>query len=251
MKILVISDAHGNRFGLEAVLNYGAVCDAILCLGDIVGYGAHPNECCQLLRERGAHCLSGNHDAAVFGEISTEWFNDIAATAVTWTRRELTPDNLQWLESLPAAADFPDWECQAVHASLRVPWEEYILDEQIALGSFRLMTQPLLFFGHTHQAVCATLTADRATWRNYVAVQWETLPNGADIELEEQELAMINPGSCGQPRDGRPEAKGAIYDSEAKTVEIFTAEYDVAAARAAIITANLPAKLGDRLLIGR
>lgn len=251
MKILVLSDAHGNRHGLEAVLDRGAACDAVLCLGDIVGYGAHPNECCELLRERGAYCLSGNHDAAVFGEISTEWFNDIAATAVSWTRQELSPDNLMWLESLPAQQDFPKWNCQAVHASLRQPWEEYILDENIALGNFVLMTQPLLFFGHTHQAMCATIGADRAQWRSHVSVEWATLPTGADIELEEQELTMINPGSCGQPRDGAPHAKGAIYDVGNQSVEIFAVPYDVQAARAAILDAHLPARLGDRLLTGR
>ena len=251
MRILVLSDAHGNRHGLEAVLNHGAACDGVLCLGDIVGYGAHPNECCELLRERDAICLSGNHDAAVFGEISTEWFNDIAATAVAWTRQKLSPDNLDWLEGLPAQQDFPNWNCQAVHASLRSPWEEYILSEDVALASFRLMTQPLLFFGHTHQAVCATVGIDRAQWRNARSVAWEPLPTGADIELEEQELAMVNPGSCGQPRDGAPHAKGAIYDTEAQTVEIFAVPYDVDSARRAIISAGLPARLGDRLLLGR
>lgn len=251
MKILVLSDVHGNRFGLEAVLEYGAACDKILCLGDVVGYGAHPNECCEMLREKSAICLSGNHDAAVLGEISTEWFNDVAATAVMWTRRQLKPENLAWLGTLPAELDFPEWNFQAVHASLRSPWEEYILDDQIALGSFREMVRPVLFFGHTHQAVCATITADRARWRNYIDVEWHDLPQGADIELDAQELAMINPGSCGQPRDGVPLAKAAIYDLQAQTVDIFTAPYDVQAARAAILEAGLPARLGDRLLQGR
>ena len=251
MKILVLSDVHGNRFGLEAVLEYGASCDQILCLGDIVGYGAHPNECCEMLRAREAICLSGNHDAAVLGEISTEWFNDIAATAVSWTRAQMTPENLDWLGTLPPGIDFPQWDFQAVHASLRSPWEEYITDDQIALGSFREMARPLLFFGHTHQAVCATLTADRASWRDYVSVEWHDLPAGALIELDERELAMINPGSCGQPRDGVPLAKAAIYDVEAQSVDIFATPYDVQAARAAIIEAGLPARLGDRLLQGR
>ena len=251
MKILVLSDVHGNRFGLQAVLEQGAHCEVILCLGDIVGYGAHPNECCEMLRERQAICLSGNHDAAVFGEISTEWFNSIAATAVSWTRAQLKSENLAWLQTLPAQMDFPDWNFQAVHASLRSPWEEYILDDQIALGSFREMIRPTLFFGHTHQAVCATLSADRALWRDYIDVEWDDLPAGAEIELDEAELTMINPGSCGQPRDGVPLAKAAIYDTDAQTVDIFTAPYDVAAARAAILEAGLPARLGDRLLQGR
>ncbi len=251
MKILVLSDVHGNRFGLEAVLQHGADCDAVLCLGDVVGYGAHPNECCEMLRERGAVCLSGNHDAAVFGGISTEWFNDIAATAVAWTRRALTPENLAWLETLPPELDLPDWRCQAVHASLRQPWEEYILDDQVAFGSFREMVRPVLFFGHTHQAVLATLTDDRERWSDYLDVDWNDLPEGAEIELEAGELAMINPGSCGQPRDGVPLAKAAIYDVDAQTVDIFTALYDVQSAREAIIEAGLPVRLGDRLLQGR
>ena len=251
MKILVLSDVHGNRHGLEAVLNHGAACDRILCLGDVVGYGAHPNECCEMLRAKNAICLSGNHDAAVFGAISTEWFNDVAAAAVLWTRRQLTPENLEWLKTLPSGLDLPDWNCQAVHASLRAPWEEYILDDQIALGSFREMIRPVLFFGHTHQAVCATLTADRARWRDYIDVEWHEVPEGAEIEMSAQELTMINPGSCGQPRDGVPLAKAAIYDIEAQNVDIFTVPYDVQAARAAIIEAGLPARLGDRLLRGR
>ena len=251
MKILVLSDVHGNRFGLEAVLEHGAHCDKILCLGDIVGYGAHPNECCEMLRERAATCLSGNHDAAVFGGISTEWFNDIAATAVLWTRRKLAPDNLQWLENLPSGLDLPAWNCQAVHASLRKPWEEYILDDSVALGSFREMVRPLLFFGHTHQAVCATITADREKWRDYLDVEWHDLPEGADIELSQQELTLINPGSCGQPRDGVFFAKAAIYDVEANSVDIFAVPYDVQSAREAILEAGLPKRLGDRLLQGR
>lgn len=251
MKILVLSDVHGNRFGLEAVLQHGAACDAVLCLGDIVGYGAHPNECCEMLRERRAVCLSGNHDAAVFGGISTEWFNDIAAAAVLWTRRQLSPENFDWLKELPPALDLPTWNCQAVHASLREPWEEYILDDQIALGSFREMIRPILFFGHTHQAVCATLTADRESWRDYLDVEWNDVPEGAEIELEAGELTMINPGSCGQPRDRVPLAKAAIYDVAAQTIDIFTAPYDVESAREAIIKAGLPPQLGDRLLYGR
>ena len=251
MKILVLSDVHGNRFGLESVLRHGADCDAVLCLGDVVGYGAHPNECCEMLRAAQATCLSGNHDAAVLGEISTEWFNDIAATAVNWTRGQLTPENFAWLGTLPPGLDLPDWKCQAVHASLRQPWEEYITDERVALGSFKEMMRPLLFFGHTHQAVCATLTGDRASWHDSLAIEWDDLPTGAEIELDASELAMVNPGSCGQPRDGVPLAKAAIYDVDAQTIDVFTASYDVQSARAAIIEAGLPARLGDRLLQGR
>ena len=251
MRWLIVSDAHGNRYGLQQVLESRTDFDTILCLGDTVGYGAHPNECCELLREREAICLSGNHDAAVLGKIATDWFNPVAKRAVEWTRETLTEDNRTWLDSLPAQQTFPDHAFQAVHASLREPWEEYIIDTEVAIPNFVLMEQPVLFFGHTHQAVCASLTADRSQWRNDVDVQWLEIPAGAEIELDEGELTMINPGSCGQPRDGQPGAKGAIWDDQTREVEIFIVAYPVEAARSAIIRAGLPAMLGDRLLRGR
>ena len=89
MRFLVLSDIHGNRFGLESVLAAAnGQYDALICLGDIVGYGAHPNECCELLRAHDAQCLSGNHDAAALGLLSLEWFNETAATAALWTREQ-------------------------------------------------------------------------------------------------------------------------------------------------------------------
>src|SRR5688572_10862328 len=115
MKLLIISDIHSNRFGLEAVLEHAqGEYDALLCLGDVVGYGAHPNECCEILREANAVCLSGNHDAAALNLIDISWFNDVAATAARWTRQELTPENANWLRSLPGRQEFPEWNLQAV-----------------------------------------------------------------------------------------------------------------------------------------
>src|SRR4051812_33559483 len=101
MRFLVLSDAHGNRFGLAGVLEHARdQYDELLCLGDVVGYGAHPNECCQLLRDHNAHCLLGNHDAAALGLIDTEWFNPIAKAAIEWTRDQLKLENDSWLRSL-------------------------------------------------------------------------------------------------------------------------------------------------------
>jgi hypothetical protein len=102
MKFLILSDSHGNKFGLQAVLESGRPYDRIICLGDVVGYGAHPNECCRMLREREAISLSGNHDAAALGKIDIEWFNPVAKTAILWTREQLTPENRAWLDGLPA-----------------------------------------------------------------------------------------------------------------------------------------------------
>ncbi|MDQ3812800.1 MAG: metallophosphatase family protein, partial [Armatimonadota bacterium] len=127
MRFLILSDIHGNRFGLESVLEAAqGEYETLLCLGDIVGYGAHPNECCEILRERNARCLSGNHDAAALGLLDIEWFNPVAKAAILWTRRQLSEENRAWLQTLPAQQDFAEYDFQAVHGSLREPWEEYI-----------------------------------------------------------------------------------------------------------------------------
>lgn len=250
MKFLILSDSHGNRFGLEAVLNARSDFEQIICLGDIVGYGAHPNECCQILRERGAQCLSGNHDAAALGKISIEWFNPIATEAILWTRAQLTPENRAWLDTLPAERVFESWGFQVVHASLRQPWEEYITNPGVALLSFERMATSLCFYGHTHVADIYAL-GDSAQYRLLEpSVSHAYVPDGGEIDLEPETLYLINPGSCGQPRDGNPLAKAAIFDSDAQTVEIFAVQYDVESAREAILAARLPKRLGDRLRSG-
>ncbi len=251
MKLLILSDVHGNRFGLEAVLaDARGQYDALLCLGDVVGYGAHPNECCEILREAGAISLSGNHDAAALNLIDIEWFNDVAASAILWTRRELTPDNAQWLRELPGARAFPEWNLQAVHGSLREPWEEYILDVSAAMATMRLMTYNLCFFGHTHRAIVYCVQVDGDGHLIGREFEQAALPQGGAFDLEEGWRFLVNPGSCGQPRDGNPQARYAILDFEG-TVEIKALDYDWHAARRAILDAGLPAVLGDRLLHGR
>ncbi len=251
MKLLILSDIHGNRFGLEAAIKSAGSFDALLCLGDVVGYGAHPNECCEILRQHDAICLSGNHDAAALGLISTDWFNDIAAWAIDWTREQLKPENALWLRSLPGTQEFPEWHLQAVHGSLRNPWEEYILDTHTAVETIRLMSQRLCFFGHTHQSVvyAAKMDAqDEIIWREF---EDEPLPYGGEFEIEDGWRFLVNPGSCGQPRDGNPQARYATLDFETGLVKIEAVDYDIEAARQAIFDAGLPRPLGDRLLRGR
>lgn len=251
MRLLILSDIHGNRFGLEAVLEAARdQYDALLCLGDVVGYGAHPNECCEMLREAKAECLSGNHDAAALGLIDLSWFNDAAATAALWTRRQLTSENATWLRSLPGAREFPDWQLQAVHGSLRQPWEEYILDAPTAAATIRLMNCELCFFGHTHRSVayCVLVEDGDLMWQEF---EEAALPDGGEFELEPEWRFLVNPGSCGQPRDGNPQARYALFDSEARTIKIAAIDYDWNAASRAIYDAGLPGSLGDRLLRGR
>lgn len=255
MQFLVLSDIHGNRHGLEAVLAAAAdEYEQILCLGDIVGYGAFPNQCCDILRAADAICLSGNHDAAALGLIDVQWFNPVALQAILWTREQLNSENNAWLAALPAHRDFPDEDFQAVHGSLREPWEEYITSPDIAAPNLLKMQRSLCFFGHTHQAVVFGCPRDEKTewWRNgFKDMMGALITDGGVLELEDDFKYLLNPGSCGQPRDGNPQAKYAIFDSETRVVEVRALDYNIEGAQQAIYQAGLPKMLGDRLLQGR
>jgi predicted phosphodiesterase len=249
MRILVLSDIHGNRHGLEAVLQAaGERYDEVLCLGDVVGYGAHPNECCEILRELDAHCLLGNHDAAALGILSTEWFNDIASYAIEWTTAKLTAANCEWLQQNIAEGEWQEFTFQAVHGSLRQPLEEYILTKGEAQPSFECMTQPLCFFGHTH---IATVYEQRDAAGQKYSLTETSLKHGGMIQLEDGVSYLVNPGSCGQPRDNNPQARYGLFDTEARIVEVLAVDYDIEGARSAIIEAGLPQLLGDRLRYGK
>lgn len=253
MRYLVISDVHGNRFGLEAVLGraHGRF-DRILCLGDVVGYGADPNRCCEILRENGAHSLLGNHDAAALGQIDISWFNPVATEAILWTRRELSPSNTQWLQSLKPRFESAEHGFDAVHASLRQPLEEYIIDARIAQATLALCSRQICFYGHTH--VAETYRSASGPNARY-AFEHGFLTHGGALEMGEftphSWQYLLNPGSCGQPRDGNPQARYALFDSDLRTIEIRAIDYDWQAARDAIFEAGLPHLLGERLGQGR
>lgn len=251
MRILVLSDVHGNRHGLQAALDAAGRVDRIVCLGDVVGYGAFPNQCCEILRDANALCLSGNHDAAALDLISIEWFNDVATEAILWTRKQLSEDNRAWLASLPGQRVFPEEGFQAVHASLRSPWEEYIVNEDIALLSFERMEQPLCFYGHTHVADLYWVSEDDLRRNPKPAIEYAPFQMGGGVEMEEGERYLLNPGSCGQPRDRNPDARFALFETGDRVVDVFGVEYDKRAARDAIIKAGLPRVLGERLLVGQ
>jgi predicted phosphodiesterase len=252
MRFLIVSDIHGNRFGLEALLAEArGEYDRVLCLGDVVGYGAHPNECCEMLREADAWSLLGNHDAAALGAIDIDWFNHVARAAILWTRDQLTPENRSWLQSLQPTFDSGEHDFQAVHGSLREPLEEYITAPAVAETTLLLMKRTLCFYGHTHVADCYRCPAGRSKWKKWDQLEYAPLTEGGFIEPEESWKYLVNPGSCGQPRDRNPQARYAIFDTAERNIDVRALDYDWAAARAAILQAGLPAFLGDRLLSGR
>ncbi|HVF85570.1 MAG TPA: metallophosphoesterase family protein [Abditibacteriaceae bacterium] len=247
MRLLLLTDIHANRFGLEAVLaDARGHYDQALCLGDVVGYGAHPNECCEILRDVKAWCLRGNHDAAAIEQLSIADFNPIASEAMLWTRRQLSIVNISWLESLKSRLDREEDDFQAVHGSVRDPLEEYILDMGTARASFALMNRSVCFYGHTHVAEFYSRPLEQGSLRP----QNDDFLNGGQLEIQSQQQYLVNPGSCGQPRDGNPQARYALFDTVSRRLEVRALDYPVQAARDAILNAGLPPDLGDRLLVG-
>lgn len=249
MRYLIVSDVHGNRFGLEAVLqDTRDAWDKVICLGDVVGYGAHPNECCEMLRSVDAMVLLGNHDAAALGWLNTDYWNDVARSAMAWTRDRLSKENWVWLNKLEPqrVITSDDFHFYITHGNLQEPfYEEYILNEVDTWTSFEAMTHSVCFFGHTHTA---GYFRSNAPFSFENAVDTVRLPYGGLIQLSDAYKYLVNPGSCGQPRDGNPQARYAVFNDETATIEIKGVDYDVEAARIAIYEGGLSSILGDRLI---
>jgi predicted phosphodiesterase len=243
MRYALISDIHGNIEALEAVLRrfeeIGGI-DAYYCLGDIVGYGAEPEACCNLVREIADVTLLGNHDAAVAGRMDYSYYYDAAREALDWCRERLSPSNLQWLEHLPYTHRLGDVELS--HGSPFQP-EEY--DYIFALEQARelLHTKPDLadvtFIGHSHLTKVFALADGNAL--DVVAPKFR---------LKDEMRYVITVGSVGQPRDYDPRACAGLYDTEERKFEYVRADYDIESQRQKIIDAGLAHNFGTRLLLG-
>jgi len=238
MRVAVLSDIHGNFHALEAVLGTAGV-DEIWCLGDVVGYGARPNECCALVRERAAVCLAGNHDLVVVGTLGLEEFSHDAADAAGWSREHLTEENRAWLAGLPSMVEREG--ALLAHASPRDPVWEYVLSNDVALASLQATEHPLVLVGHSHVALDLRL-ADGALTGGVAAA-------GTEVDLDSGRW-LLNPGSVGQPRDGDPRAAWLLVDFGARRATFERVEYDIAATQAEIREAGLPELLAVRLASG-
>lgn len=251
MRVLVISDIHSNVEALEACLSATPRYDLVVNLGDIVGYGANPNEAVQQARALGGYVVRGNHDKAASGLMDLSDFNPIAGMAALWTRNQLTPDNLEWLRQLPQGPiRIPELtEAQFVHGS-PVDEDEYLVTPNDAMQSLLATAVPVTFFGHSHiQGAFSSGTGDEGALRPvYASVgRAETV----DWVLKEGPHYLVNPGSIGQPRDGDWRSGFAIFDSDTKTVSFNRVPYDLKTAQDRIRAANLPPRLATRLAMGR
>ena len=247
MRYLILTDIHANLEALETVLSDAEArgYDETLVLGDLVGYGADPNAVVERVRGlQPAAIVRGNHDKVAFGLDQAEGFNTVARTAAEWTLEVLTPENREWVASLPQGPLAVDDLIEICHGA---PYDEdaYIFDETDARLALKTATRPLCLFGHTHYPVAFELTNGSFTRRGPAA------DAEAQVDLVEGVTCLLNPGSVGQPRVGDPRAAYAIVDTDEKRVELFRLMYPVEATQAKVISAGLPEILARRLAAGR
>lgn len=251
MRILLLSDIHANLEALDACLRVAPSFDTVVNLGDIVGYGASPNEVTMRSRELGKIFVRGNHDKAATGVMELDDFNPMAAAAAIWTRNELSPENLEWLRALPHGPvpmpDLPD--IQLVHGSPNDE-DEYVVSLGDALAPLITLTMPLTFFGHTH--LQGGFFANGSSADGF-RPEYRTVGQAESVALHLKSTAryLINPGSVGQPRDGDWRAAFALYDTNAQVVYFHRTPYDLKQAQDRIFEAKLPARLATRLAAGR
>jgi diadenosine tetraphosphatase ApaH/serine/threonine PP2A family protein phosphatase len=247
MHCLVISDIHANLTALQAVLadakSHAQPCDIVWCLGDVVGYGAEPNECIDLLRTLPHICLAGNHDWAVIGKLDLRTFHEQAAFVVEWTQENITSQNMSFLRSRPD--QLPQDEYLLVHASPREPIWEYVTDVSVAEENFEEMTASFCLVGHTHVPV--VFVEDGRSHNVHITLPSVNVP----IVLKRDSKYIINPGSVGQPRDGDPRASYAILDTTTATWTPYRVEYAIKATQQKMKSFHFPPRLVERLNYGR
>lgn len=241
MRVLLITDIHANRVALEAVVQDAGAVDAVWCLGDVVGYGPRPNECCVWVEAHAAITVVGNHDWAALGKLDLDDFNEGARQSTLWTVEQLTPYAYQWLDALPNR--YIEGETTLVHGSPRHPVWEYLLRPAQAAANFEYFDTSVCFVGHTHAPAIFQEALARRGEPSYVP------PYGEPIALTNGRY-LVNPGSVGQPRDGDPRAAYAIYDPDTCVIEFRRLAYDVELTQRQMREAGLPESLVVRLARG-
>ncbi len=243
MRYAIIADIHANLAAFTAVLDdikrWGGV-DEVWCLGDVIGYGPDPHQCLELLRQYNHVCVAGNHDWAAIGKLDTADFNPDAAAACHWTAQQLSPEDIEYLESLPLVIERDDFTL--AHGSPRQPIWEYLLSTNSAQENLAYFQSPFCLVGHSHVPLIFECheTGDCSL---------SEFPEDAGLKLGKNRL-IINPGGIGQPRDGDPRASYAIYDREAGSISHYRIPYDIGVTQAKMIEYRLPFRLVNRLSYG-
>jgi predicted phosphodiesterase len=243
MRVAVISDIHGNLHALDAVI--GALeeepIEAVWCLGDLVGYGPRPNECCAKVAARADICLAGNHDLGVLGQLPLDDFSHEAAASARWTQEVLEDDAREYLESLLPEAVVPDAGIELYHASPRDPIWEYVLDAGSMRAALEGTDASIILVGHSHVPLVAVLDDGH--------LQADHAPEGRAVDLSSGRVLM-NPGSVGQPRDGDPRAAFLVLDLEKGRASFRRVDYPIERTQEEIKERGLPEPLAERLTHG-
>ena len=249
MRLALLSDIHSNLPALEAVLAdiEDAGVDESWCLGDVVGYGAQPDECAALVRERCSICLVGNHDLAALEQLDISTFSPAAAAAVRWTRERMSRETHDFLASLEPADE--GREVGLYHASPRDPVWEYVLWPDQAAECIRVQGQRVSFIGHSHVALFFAL-ADAGGGDADEEARGAQAGAGTSLEIGRGRW-LINPGSVGQPRDGDPRAAWLELDTDSWRATFHRVAYDIDRAADAIVSTDLPEHLARRLYVGQ
>jgi predicted phosphodiesterase len=251
LRILLLSDIHSNLEALQACLAVAPPHDAVVNLGDIVGYGASPNEVTEKARALGTTFVRGNHDKVVAGVDSIDSFNPIAGVAALWNRDQMKNDNLKWLQALPRGPQVHEKlpGVKFVHGAADNE-DRYVVTLDDAAEQLAHSDATVTFFGHTH--IQGAFRAHNGRVADVLPEYLSVGKNEAwDMELETGTAYLVNPGSVGQPRDGDWRAAFAVFDSETQLVTFCRAAYDLRSAQDKIFAANLPARLATRLAAGR
>ncbi len=245
MRIGFISDIHSNYEALDVAMSklLSEDVDRVICLGDIVGYGADPSKCVDIVGERADVVLAGNHDWACVGKTDITYFTRYGRQAILWTSDALLPHQKTFLAQLNLFYTEDDW-C-AVHSTPQEPsrWQ-YILSSADAMRQFTHFRKKICFVGHSHIPGVFTDRGD------YMQISIPFNEESTQVVLSQSERYIVNVGSVGQPRDGDVRGSAAIYDTDKAMIKFLRFFYPVPKAQEKIIAAGLPSFLAERLSQG-
>jgi len=256
MRYLVVSDIHSNWEALSKVIEIAEKegYEEILCLGDIVGYGADPNLCTEFIRERAKFTVLGNHEYSLIKEEERKYLNEYAIRAIEWTEKVIKEENRKFLEKLVFKQKVSD-TIEIVHTAPSDPESfAYVFSLEEAIFEFQSIESKITFFGHSH---IPTIFKRKKESDSFKFGMQDIFYEKKDeyflyvVKVEEFSDYLINPGSVGQPRDGDPRAAFLIFDADKNEVGFYRTHYDIETARKKILKEGLPPFLGDRLLYGR
>ncbi len=239
MLFFLFSDVHSNLEALEVLVKKIKEIkpDKVICLGDIVGYGANPKECLELVKEISDKIVAGNHDWGVVGKFNIEYFNPYAKEAILWTKEKLSLQDKLFLENLPLINSAQGFE--STHSSLWFPQNfDYIFEPIDTLNTFKMMRKNICFIGHTHKPIAFILDKNKnMVFKNL----------GKEISIKEEFKYIINVGSIGQPRDRNPRISFCVYDDSKHIAKWLRLEYNIKKAQRKILKEKLPPILAIRL----